>query len=317
MYTVAMKKDIKIATIIPCFNEELTIAKVIADINKYIPEAMVYVYDNNSTDNTSKVAEDSGAIVRCESRAGKGNVIRTAFRELDADIYIMVDGDDTYDLSRIDTLIDLVRQNKFDMIVGDRLTSTYFDVNKRKFHNFGNKLVRNWINMLFSCDIHDAMSGLRVFNRQFVKGFPILSKGFEIETEMTLHALDKNFRIHEVPVKYSDRMEGSYSKLNTVKDGSKVIKTIITMLKDYRPLFFFSIISLILTIVFLGFFIPILIEYFKTGEVAKFPTLIVTIGVGIFSALSFMCGLILDTIKKYSRQFYEIALNIQSEGNNK
>lgn len=312
-----MRKNVKIAAVIPCFNEELTISKVISDIKKYIPDTTVYVYDNNSTDNTSKAAKESGAMVRHESRAGKGNVIRTMFREVDADIYIMVDGDDTYDLSEISNLVELVEQNKFDMVVGDRLSSSYFAVNKRRFHNFGNRLVRDWINFLFSSRINDVMSGLRVFNRQFVKGFPVLSKGFEIETEMTLHALDKNFRIHEVPVQYSDRIEGSFSKLNTIKDGYKVIKTIITMLKDYRPLFFFSMISLVFTAVFLAFFIPILVEFFRTGEVAKFPTLIVTIGIGVFAALSFMCGLILDTIKKYSRQFYEIALNMQNERNKK
>ena len=312
-----MEKDIKIAALIPCYNEELTISKVISDVKKYIPGATVYVYDNNSTDNTSEAARKCGAQVRHESRAGKGNVIRTMFREVDADIYIMVDGDDTYDLSEIDLLMEKVTQNTADMAVGDRLSSSYFTVNKRRFHNFGNKLVRYCINSLFSSCIHDPMSGLRVLNRQFVKGFPVLSKGFEIETEMTLHALDKNFKIFEAPVEYSDRMEGSHSKLNTIKDGYKVIKTIITMLKDYRPLFFFSVISLIFTALFLAFFIPVLIGYFKTGEVAKFPTLIATIGIGIFAALSFMCGLILDTIKKYSRQFYEIALNIQNERNNK
>ncbi len=298
----------KLAVLIPCYNESATIAKVVTDYKKEFPEADIYVYDNNSTDGTDKIAAEAGAIVKYEYRQGKGNVIRSMFADIDADCYLMIDGDDTYPAESGREMVDLVFEKGADMVVGDRLSSTYFTENKRPFHNFGNRIVRGLINKLFNSDIHDIMTGYRAFSRKFVKNFPILSKGFEIETEMTIHALDKNFYIREIPVKYRDRPAGSESKLNTVSDGLKVLKTIVRLFRDYKPLLFFSAFSLLFIIVAAAMFIPVLAEYFATGAVPRFPTLIVSGILGLSGILLFMCGLILEVIVNKHRQLYEILL---------
>ncbi len=300
----------KIAVLIPCYNEELTIKAVIKDFKNVIPEADIYVYDNNSKDNTAQIAKELGAIVVPEYRQGKGNVVRSMFREIEADCYIMVDGDDTYPAEDAYRVAQLVLENKADMAIGDRLSSTYFTENKRPFHNTGNKLVRTLINKIFKSDIKDIMTGCRAFNRKFVKSFPVLSKGFEIETEMSIHALDKRFLIREVPIAYRDRPDGSESKLNTFSDGFKVLKTILNLYKDYKPLSFFGLIAGILFITGAAMMIPVLSGYLRTSLVAKFPTLIVAIGLLTSSLVSLGCGLILDTVKKHSDQFYEISLNM-------
>ena len=259
-----MKKTI--AVLIPCYNESQTIDKVVKDYKKVLPEADIYVYDNNSSDHTDEIAKKAGAIVRYEYRQGKGNVIRTMFRELDYDCYLMIDGDDTYPAENAREMCDLVLSGKADMVVGDRLSSTYFKENKRMFHNMGNVVVRWFINTIFKNNIKDIMTGYRAFSYDFVKGFPILSKGFEIETEMTIHAVDKNFKVVEIPVQYRDRPEGSVSKLNTISDGIKVLKTIGRLFEEYRPALFFNIMASIFLILFLIFFSPVLIEYFKTNS---------------------------------------------------
>jgi glycosyltransferase involved in cell wall biosynthesis len=299
----------KIAVLIPCYNESKTIEKVVKDYKNALPEADIYVYDNNSTDGTDEIARQAGAIVRYEYRQGKGNVIRSMFRDIDADCYLMVDGDDTYPAENAREMCDLVLQKKADMVVGDRLSSTYFTENKRPFHNFGNKIVRFLINKLFKNKIKDIMTGYRAFSYDFVKTYPVLSKGFEIETEMTIHAVDKNFLIKEIPVAYRDRPEGSVSKLNTYKDGFKVLKMIATLFKEYKPFFFFNIISIILLIISLIFVVPVFQEYFETGIVLRFPTLIVGGFIMVAAILSFVCGVILDVIVKKHRQLYEIQLN--------
>lgn len=299
----------KIAVLIPCYNESKTIEKVIKDYKEALPDADIYVYDNNSTDGTDEIAKKAGAIVRYEYRQGKGNVIRSMFRQIDADCYLMVDGDDTYPAEDAKKMCDLVLEKKADMVVGDRLSSTYFTENKRPFHNFGNRIVRLLINKLFNNKIKDIMTGYRAFSYEFVKTFPILSKGFEIETEMTIHAVDKNFMIQEIPVTYRDRPEGSVSKLNTYKDGFKVLKMIATLFKEYKPFFFFNILSAILAIISLIFIIPVFQEYFATGLVLKFPTLIVASIIMVIAILAFVCGVILDVIVKKHKQLYEIMLN--------
>ena len=277
----------KIAVLIPCYNESKTIEKVVKDFKRELPEADIYVYDNNSTDGTDEIARQAGAIVKYEYRQGKGNVIRSMFRQIDADCYLMVDGDDTYPAEDARKMCDLVLEGKADMVVGDRLSSTYFTENKRPFHNFGNRIVRFLINKLFKNKIKDIMTGYRAFSYEFVKTYPVLSKGFEIETEMTIHAVDKNFLIQEVPVTYRDRPEGSVSKLNTYKDGFKVLKMIATLFKEYKPFFFFNIVAIILTIIALIFVIPVFNDYFKTGLVLRFPTLIVG-GFIMLSAIFFV-----------------------------
>lgn len=299
----------KIAILIPCYNESKTIEKVVKDYKKALPEADIYVYDNNSTDGTADIAKEAGAIVKYEYRQGKGNVIRSMFRQIDADCYLMVDGDDTYPAEDARKMCDLVLEGKADMVVGDRLSSTYFTENKRPFHNFGNRIVRFLINKLFKNKIKDIMTGYRAFSYEFAKTFPVLSKGFEIETEMTIHAVDKNFMIQEMPVTYRDRPEGSVSKLNTYKDGFKVLKLIATLFKEYKPFFFFNIVSVILAIVSLIFIIPVFQEYFRTGLVLKFPTLIVGGFIMVAAILSFICGVILDVIVKKHKQLYELMLN--------
>lgn len=301
-----------IAVLIPCYNESQTIAKVVKDYREALPEAVIYVYDNNSTDHTDEVAREAGAIVRYEYRQGKGNVIRSMFRDIDAECYLMIDGDDTYPAENARSMVNHILSGRADMVIGDRLSSTYFTENKRPFHNTGNRLVRGLINTIFTSDIKDIMTGYRAFNYEFVKSFPILSKGFEIETEMSIHALDKNFKLLEVPVTYRDRPAGSVSKLNTYKDGFRVLKTIARLFRDYKPFAFFGWLGLLCFIIATIFFVPVLQAYFSTGLVAKFPTLIVCSGIYVVSFLLWMSGLILDVIAKKHRQLFELYLNILS-----
>ncbi len=306
-----------IAVLIPCYNEEKTIGKVIADVKANIPEAVIYVYDNNSTDKTSEIAHEAGAIVRKEHLQGKGNVIRRMFREIDAKCYLMVDGDDTYPMEYAREMCTLVTDDGADMVVGDRLSSTYFTENKRPFHNFGNSFVRFSINRLFKTDIKDIMTGYRAFSFNFAKTFPILSKGFEIETEMTIHAVYNNMDVRNVIVEYRDRPEGSVSKLSTYSDGIKVLMTIAKLYKNYKPFAFFNTIAIILTLISVGFFIPVLIEYFQTGLVSRFPTLIVCGFVIIAAIQSFFAGLILSTLaNKNRRDFEQRLINIHFEEKN-
>lgn len=303
----------KTAVLIPCYNEAKTIGRVVADFKEKMPHADIYVYDNNSTDNTAELAEQAGAIVRYEHKQGKGNVVRTMFREVDADCYVMVDGDDTYPADFGPRLEQLVLSGKADMAVGDRLSSTYFTENKRPFHNFGNVLVRRMINFLFRAKLNDIMTGARAFSKDFVKSFPVISKGFEIETEMTIFALDNNFAIKEVSIAYQDRPQGSESKLNTYSDGLKGLKTIVNLFKDTKPLAFFSILSLILLLISFGFFLPILIQFVQTGIVDKFPTLIVISALTVIALLNFFCGVILSVLKKQHRQNFERQLTVLHE----
>ena len=306
-------KDKRIAVLIPCYNEAVTIEKVVKDYKKALPSADIYVYDNNSTDGTDKIAKKTGAIVRYEYRQGKGNVIRTMFREIDADCYLMIDGDDTYPAENAKEMCDLVLSGRADMVIGDRLSSTYFNENKRPFHNFGNRIVRFLINFLFKNKVKDIMTGYRAFSREFVKGFPVLSKGFEIETEMTIHAVDKNFKLVEVPVDYRDRPKGSVSKLNTYSDGIKVIRMITTLFKEYKPFYFFGLFALLFLILALIFGIPVVIEYFKTGLVPRFPTLIVASIFLVLSMLLWITGIILEVIVKKHKQLYELYLNLRND----
>lgn len=298
-----------IAVLIPCYNEAKTIGKVVADFKKALPEAVIYVYDNNSTDGTDEIAQKNGAIVRYEHQQGKGAVIRSMFREIDAKCYLMIDGDDTYPAQNAKDMVDAVLNKGMDMVVGDRLSSTYFTENKRLFHNSGNKVVRGLINFLFKNNIRDIMTGYRAFSYLFVKTFPVLSQGFEIETEMTIHALDKRMRVENVVVDYRDRPEGSQSKLNTISDGFKVLKTIFRLFKNYRPMMFFGIIAVILLLLAIGFFIPVLIEYIQTGLVPKFPTLIVSGFAALAAIISYFSGLILNVLKAQNLQNFEIILN--------
>ena len=298
----------KIAVIIPCYNEEKTIKKVVEDAKANLPEATIYVYDNNSKDATAKLAAEAGAIVRHEYLQGKGNVIRRMFRDIDAKCYLMIDGDDTYPLEYAKEMCDLVLNEQADMVVGDRLSSTYFTENKRPFHNFGNSFVRFSINHLFKTNIKDIMTGYRAFGFNFAKTFPVLSRGFEIETEMTIHAVYNNMDVRNVIVQYRDRPEGSESKLSTYSDGMKVIGTIIKLFKNYKPLAFFSVIGAILAIVATIFVIPVFIEYFKTGLVPKFPTLIACGFVYIAAIQAFFAGLILSTMANKDRRDFEQTL---------
>ena len=298
----------KIAVLIPCYNEAVTIEKVVKDFKEALPECTVYVFDNNSTDGTAEIAEAAGAVVRHEYQQGKGNVIRRMFREIDAECYIMTDGDDTYPADNARAMADAVLEKGVDMVVGDRLSSTYFEENKRPFHNLGNSLVRKSINMIFKSDIKDIMIGYRAFSYQFVKSFPVLSKGFEIETEMSIHAIDKNMYVTNEVIEYRDRPEGSESKLSTYSDGFKVLMTIGRLFRNYRPLAFFGTIALILALLSIGFFIPVLVEFIQTGLVAKFPTLIACGFVMIVAIQSFFSGLILDTIKQKNRHDFEMEL---------
>lgn len=299
----------KIAVLIPCYNESKTIEKVIKDYKKVLPEADIYVYDNNSKDSTDEIARKAGAIVRYETKQGKGNVIRTMFQDIDADCYLMIDGDDTYPAENAREMCEYVLNNNVDMVIGDRLSSTYFQENKRPFHNFGNKIVRGLINKIFKNNINDIMTGYRAFSYRFVKTFPVLSKGFEIETEMSIHAIDKNFTLKEIPIQYRDRPAGSVSKLNTYKDGARVLKTIATLFKEYKPSLFFNTISLLFYIIAILLAIPVFNEYFNSGLVPRFPTLIVA-GISLIIGLLLnVTSLILQVIVKKHRQLFEIYLN--------
>lgn len=299
----------KIAVLIPCYNEAVTVQKVVRDFHRVLPEAVIYVYDNNSTDKTAELAAEAGAVVRHEYQQGKGNVIRRMFREVDAECYIMVDGDDTYPADAAPAMAQKVLERKADMVVGDRLSSTYFEENKRPFHNMGNTLVRWAINTLFHTSIKDVMTGYRAFSYQFVKTFPVLSKGFEIETEMSIHAADKNMYVENVVIEYRDRPEGSKSKLNTCVDGIKVLVTIADLFRHYQPMAFFGAISAVLAALGIGFMIPVLIDYSHTGLVERFPTLIVCGFVLLTSIISCFSGMILQTMIHKNRQDFEMELH--------
>lgn len=298
----------RIAVLIPCYNEEKTIEKVVTDYRRVLPEAVIYVYDNNSKDHTVECAERAGAVVRREHQQGKGNVMRRMFREIDAEVYLMVDGDDTYPAEYASEMTRLVLEEQADMVIGDRLSATYFQENKRPFHNMGNKLVRQGINMMFQADIRDIMTGYRAMSYQFVKTFPVLSKGFEIETEMTIHAVDKNMAIRNVIVDYRDRPEGSESKLNTYQDGIKVLKTMGKLFVHYKPFLFYSMIALFLSILSIAFVTPVLVNYFQTGLVERFPTLIVCCFAFLAALLSLFCGCILSRLNTQFRQNFEMQL---------
>lgn len=305
----------EIAVLIPCYNESKTVEKVIKDFKKALPNAVIYVYNNNSTDNTAELAKKAGAIVRHEYRQGKGNVIRSMFREIDAKCYIMVDGDDTYPAEYAGQMAEEILNGKADMVIGDRLSSTYYQVNKRPMHNMGNRMVCAVINFLFRSHIRDIMTGYRAFSWEFVKSFPVLSKGFEIETEMSIHTLDKNFRLTEIPVEYRDRPEGSMSKLNTIRDGMRVLKTIVALFKDYKPLIFFGILSFLFITASIGLFLPVLFEYFRIHVVPRFPTLIVSGFLMVSGLLLLSCGVILDVVSKRHRQLFELYLNLLRQKN--
>jgi len=302
---------VKTVVLIPCYNEALTIEKVVKDYQSVLPEAEVYVYDNNSTDGTAQIAEKAGAIVRHEYKQGKGNVIRAMFRDIEADCYIMADGDDTYPAEFAIELQNVIKEGRGDMAIGDRLSSTYFEVNKRPFHNFGNDLVRKIINQLYHSNVKDIMTGSRAFSREFVKAFPVLSKGFEVETEMTIFALDANFKIVEVPIEYRDRPEGSESKLNTYSDGFKVLMTIFNLFRETKPGAFFSILGTLFLAISVGFFIPIMVDFSRTGVVERYPTLIIISAIGVAAMVLYACGIILAVLRKQHRENFERSLNLQ------
>ena len=299
----------KIAVLIPCYNESKTIEKVVKDYKEALPEADIYVYDNNSKDGTDEIARNAGAIVRYETKQGKGNVIRTMFRDIDADCYLMIDGDDTYPAENAREMCEYVLNDNVDMVIGDRLSSTYFQENKRPFHNIGNKMVRGLINKIFKNNINDIMTGYRAFSYKFAKTYPVLSKGFEIETEMSIHAVDKNFTLKEIPVQYRDRPAGSVSKLNTYKDGARVLKTIATLFKEYKPSLFFNVISILFYLISIILAVPVFNEYFKTGLVPRIPTLLVAGIMLVVALLLNITGIILQVIVKKHRQLFELQVN--------
>ena len=299
----------KIAVLIPCYNEEKTIEKVVTDVKNALPEAVVYVYDNNSTDKTVELAQKAGAVLRHEYKQGKGNVIRRMFREIDAQCYLMIDGDDTYPLDAARELVDKVLVHQADMVVGDRLSSTYFTENKRPFHNFGNSLMRVCINSLFHTDIKDIMTGYRAFSYEFVKTFPVFSTGFEIETEMTIHAVNYNMQVENVVVQYRDRPEGSESKLNTFRDGMRVIRKMLQLYKNYQPLKCFGLIAALLVLAAIVLFVPIGVEFMNTGLVPRFPTLIVCGFMVLAGLQSLFAGIMLDVTVAKDRRDFEYRLN--------
>lgn len=309
----------KVAVLIPCYNEALTIKKVINDFQKELPEADIYVYDNNSTDDTYQIALNEGVIVRKEPRQGKGNVIRQMFFDIDADYYLMVDGDDTYPAEAAHELLKALKENRADMVIGDRLSNgTYFEENKRAFHDVGNNLVKNTINRLYKANIKDVMTGYRGFNKLFVKSFPVMSSGFQIETEFTIHALDKRFKLVEIPIDYRDRPEGSESKLNTVSDGIKVLLTIVKMCKDYKPMLFFSIFTVFFFLLGLITGIPVISEFIKTGFITKLPSSVLATGLMTLALLLLITGLILDTVVTNAKKDYELNLyHVYNEISNK
>ena len=303
-------EDKRIAVLVPCYNESQTIGKVITDFKRVLPTAEIYVYDNNSQDGTDEIARKNGAIVRYEYQQGKGNVVRRMFREIDADCYILVDGDDTYPAEHATEMAEWVLEKNVDMVIGDRLSTTYFKENKRPFHNLGNKMVRNLINGIFKGNVKDIMTGYRAFSPLFVKNFPVISKGFEIETEMTIYALDKNIYIKELPIEYRDRPEGSVSKLNTISDGMKVLRMIVQLFREYKPLGFFTCIAALFGVTGIGMFIPVFIDYLNTGLVERFPTLIVAGFMVVAGLLFWMCGVILQVVVKKHKQLAEVQMNI-------
>jgi glycosyltransferase involved in cell wall biosynthesis len=303
----------KTVVLIPCYNEAATISKVVGDFKSLAPDIDVYVYDNNSTDETARLATEAGAIVVPEHRQGKGFVVRSMFRDVDADCYVMVDGDDTYSAQDALALREFVADGRADMVIGDRLSSTYFQENKRRFHGVGNRMVRFLVNSIFHSDVQDIMTGCRCFSRTFVKSFPVLSGGFQVESEMTIHALDNNFLVHEVPIQYRDRPPGSESKLNTFSDGFRVLGTIFTLFRDYQPMVFFGIITAVLFVASAVMFSIPLEEYLQTGLVAKIPTLVVAVSLGIGAMLSLVCGVILESTRLRAKQFYELALTLLQE----
>ncbi|WP_143242423.1 glycosyltransferase family 2 protein [Bifidobacterium bohemicum] len=292
-----------VAVLLPCYNEEVTIGKVVRNFKHALPNADIYVYDNNSTDKTADIAAAEGAIVRHEPRQGKGNVIRAMFEDIDADVYVMADGDDTYPAESAPQMVEKILDG-YDMVIGDRLSSTYFEENKRPFHNFGNRLVRGSINLLFGAHVHDIMTGYRAFSFTFVKTYPVLSRGFEIETEMTIHSLNNNLRIYEMPVQYRDRPEGSVSKLDTVGDGIKVLNTIFQMIREYKPLPFFGGLGFLVALIGLGFTLSVMIDFWHTGVVARFPTLTGAVMLVIAGLLLFITGVILDVTAKNERKLF-------------
>lgn len=298
----------KIAVLLPCFNEGITIGKVVRDFRAALPDADIYVYDNNSTDNTADAAQEAGAIVRREPMQGKGNVIRRMFREVEADCYLMADGDDTYPADQALQMVRPVLEEGVDMVIGDRLSSTYFEENKRPFHNSGNRVVRWLICRFWKTEVHDIMTGYRAFSRRFVKMFPVMSGNFEIETEMTIHALDKRFLLREVPIVYRDRPAGSVSKLNTFSDGMKVLKTIVVLFKEYKPMRFFGWLAALLAVLAIILVIPVLVDYFQTGLVPRFPTLMVSVFLLMSALLALFTGLCLDVIVDKDRKNYELRL---------
>ncbi|MHA2857027.1 glycosyltransferase family 2 protein [Paenibacillus lautus] len=300
----------EVAVLIPCYNEEQTIGKVIDDFKKELPNAKIYVYDNNSNDNTAKIAIEHGAFVKKESRQGKGNVVRSMFLNIDADYYVMVDGDDTYPAEYVHQILEPLINQEADMVIGDRLSNgSYFNENKRPFHDIGNNLVKSLINKLYKSNINDIMTGYRSFNKLYVKSFPAMSPGFEIETELTIHTLDKRFLIKEVPINYRDRPEGSFSKLSTLTDGFKVLKTIFTLFKDYKPLIFFVCWSTIFVLIGLIIGLPVIYEYLKTSLVPRLPSAVLATGFMLLAIISLSCGLILDTVVSNSRKQYELELH--------
>ncbi|VDG97033.1 putative glucosyl-3-phosphoglycerate synthase [Lysinibacillus sphaericus] len=304
----------EIAILVPCYNEEQTIGNVIDDFKRELPNAKIYVYDNNSSDKTSEVARSHGAIVRFEPRQGKGNVVRSMFRDIEADYYVMVDGDDTYPAEFVHDILAPVQKGEANLVIGDRLSNgTYFDENKRQFHGFGNNLVKGLINKLYKSNITDIMTGYRGFDRLFVKSMPVTSPGFEIETEMSIHALDNRFLIKEVPIDYRDRPEGSESKLNTITDGIKVLRMIFTLFKDYKPMLFFSVWAALFLVLGLAVGTPVIMEYFQTSFISKVPSAILAVGFVLLAMLSLACGLILDTVAGTHRKNYELHLNRISE----
>lgn len=303
------EQDARVVVLIPCFNEAITIAKVVTDVRRVLPSAQVIVCDNNSTDSTAQIASDAGARVVNEPRQGKGNVLRSLFRNVDADCYIIIDGDDTYPVDPLPQMADMVLNGGVDMVIGDRISSSYLKVNRRRYHNSGNLLVRFLINKMFKSSVPDILSGMRAFSPLFVKNFPILSKGFEIETEMTIYALDNNFVVRSIPVAYNNRPEGSTSKLNTYSDGFKVIKTAFSLFVHFKPLLFFSILAGILFLAGTIGMIPVFVEYFATGLVPRFPTLIVCGFVILLSLLLLVCGLILEVANTRHKQLVEILMN--------
>lgn len=297
----------RIAVLIPCYNEEVTIAKVVDDFKRELPEAAIYVYDNNSTDATAEIARAHGAIVKREPRQGKGNVVRQMFRDIEADYYLMVDGDDTYPAESARALLKPLIDDEADMTVGDRLSNgSYGEENDRAFHGFGNDLVRVLIKWIYGFEFSDVMTGYRAYNAVFAKTMPVLSPGFEIETELSIHAVDKRWRIAEVPIDYRDRPEGSESKLDTFSDGCKVLLMILSLFKDYRPLALFSWVALLFCVLGLVAGVPVVWEFAATGLVPKLPSALLAVALVFIGILSFTCGLILDTVVKGTRKQYEL-----------